>query len=229
MTEGKNLRLVVVGSFILQHFYSKLKIPNSRKNHNESVVYAHLNIKHFGNKWRLVDLKCLTQHDNFFVRSGNYYNSLHTNWNVSCKVIKRWLKRFWTFRTKKSIFLEQIFSDKISKMRIASFSFIFTWVLFDKSCFFTSDTPSGWVFLFQTKNIHCFYPFQRSFFLCMRFSNSHFSTKMSSQSTVWRSSLLKWASSRVWRCACVGNLFLFLFLMSMRQTQTKQQNTTSWT
>lgn len=169
MTGEKNLRLVVVGSFILQHFYSKLKIPKSRKNHNESVVYAHLNIKHSGNKWRLVDLKCLTQHDNFFVRSGNYYNTLHTNWNVSCKVIKRWLKRFWSFRTKKSIFLEQIFSDKVSKMRIASFSFIFTWVLFDKSCFLHPIHQADEFFFFKRKIFTVFSHFSCVFFCACDF------------------------------------------------------------
>lgn len=128
----------------------------------------------------------------------------------------------------KHIFRTNILGQSIEDANCKFFVHFYVGIIW-QVLLFTSDTPGGWVFLFQTKNIHCFFPFQRSFFLCMRFSNSHFSTKMSSQSTVWRSSLLKWASSRVWRCACVGNLFLFLFLMSMRQTQTKQQNTTSWT
>lgn len=149
-------------------FYS-IFIPNLKYRNHEKIItnlsfYAHLNIKHSGNKWRLVDLKCLTQHDNFFVRPGNYYNKTPHKLKCLLQSDQTLTETFLIISDQeKHIFRTNILGQSIEDANCKFFVHFYVGIIW-QVLLFTSDTPGGWVFLFQTKNIHCFFPFQRCFF-----------------------------------------------------------------
>lgn len=95
------------------------------------------------------------------------YDTLHANWNVSCKVIKRWLNRFRSFRTKERIFLEQISSEKYWGCELQVFVNIYvgSWQV----CLIC-ETQTIRLFeffsLFWTLNIHTVFPIRFYFFVC---------------------------------------------------------------